>query len=382
MNQALYPVQTMIHIEKVETHLLDIPTVRPHVLSMATMKTQTILLLRLFLSDGVIGVGEATTIGGLSYGPESPEGMRLALERYVAPLILNRPFRSPAHLMSEVRRQIVGNHFVLCALETALLDGMGKRLGVPIASLIGGAIHSALPVGWVLASGDPKKDIDEAEMMLAQKRHNIFKIKIGKRTVADDVKHVAAIKAALGDRASIRVDVNQAWSRTEAKRGCAALKDAGVDLVEQPLHREDLDGAAALKMGRTPVIMADETLNGPQSGYRLASERACDVISLKIAPSGGLQKAAETAHIGLAAGLELYGGTMLESSVGTAASAHLFATLPALKWGTELFAPLLLTENIIQSALRYSNYELMLPEGPGLGLELDLEKVKFFERDA
>ncbi|MEM9773052.1 MAG: muconate/chloromuconate family cycloisomerase [Chloroflexota bacterium] len=370
----------MIKIERIETHLLDIPTIRPHVLSMATMNVQTILLVRLFLSDGVIGVGEATTIGGLSYGPESPEGMQLTIKQYIEPLIINRPFTSPVQLMDTVRKQIVGNHFTLCAIETALFDAVGQRLGVPISTLLGGAAQQRLQVGWVLASGKPEADIDEAELMLAQKRHNFFKIKIGKRPVMDDVRHVAAIKAALGDRASVRVDVNQAWSRTDAKIGCAALLDVGIDLVEQPLNRADIKGASQLKTQKTPVIMADETLTGPQSGYQSASHQACDVFALKIGPSGGLQQAAQTAYVGLAAGLELYGGTMLESSIGTAASAQLFATLPTLKWGTELFAPLLLKENIVQEPLEYSNFQLEVPIGPGLGVKLDLDKVKFFSR--
>ncbi|MBB3903968.1 enolase C-terminal domain-like protein [Methylobacterium brachythecii] len=72
----------------------------------------------------------------------------------------------------------------------------------------GGRVRERFPVAWTLASGDTQRDIDEAEQMLAARRHNIFKLKIGKRTVRDDVQHVAAIKQALGDRASVRVDVN------------------------------------------------------------------------------------------------------------------------------------------------------------------------------
>ncbi|MDB5631884.1 MAG: muconate cycloisomerase [Tardiphaga sp.] len=85
-------------------------------------------------------------------------------------------------------------------------------------------------VAWTLASGDTTRDIAEAEQMLEARRHNIFKLKIGLRSVDADVAHVAAIKKALGDRASVRVDVNQAWSEPEARRGIPALEAAGVDL--------------------------------------------------------------------------------------------------------------------------------------------------------
>src|SRR5260370_29734116 len=79
-------------IENVETILVDLPTIRPHQLSMTTMKGQTLMILRIRMSDGIVGVGEGTTIGGLAYGPEGPEGMKLAIATYLAPTLLqNHP---------------------------------------------------------------------------------------------------------------------------------------------------------------------------------------------------------------------------------------------------------------------------------------------------
>ena len=82
-----------------------------------------------------------------------------------------------------------------------------------------------------------------------------------------------------------------------------------------------------------------------------------------------------------AAGIELYGGTMLEGAVGTIASAHTFATFANLQWGTELFGPLLLTEEILLQPISYRDFELVLPDGPGLGIGLDEDRVKYFVRD-
>jgi len=208
-------------IESVDTFLVDLPTIRPHVLSMATMMRQTAVFVRIHCSDGIIGTGEATTIGGLSYGPESPEGIKLAIDTYFAPLLVKADSSRPAAMMTILEKNIVGNHFAKCAVETALLDAMGRRLGVPISELLGGRRRDSLVVAWTLASGNTAKDIAEAERMLDIRRHNIFKIKIGKRSVDDDVMHVAAIKKALGDRASIRVDVNQAWDEASAARAIA-----------------------------------------------------------------------------------------------------------------------------------------------------------------
>jgi muconate cycloisomerase len=87
------------------------------------------------------------------------------------------------------------------------------------------------------------------------------------------------------------------------------------------------------------------------------------------------------AAIADAAGIELYGGTMLEGAFSTIASAHLFASFDNLQWGTELFGPLLLTEEILRQPLDYSDYELTVPTGPGLGIELDEAAIQRFTRD-
>ena len=270
-------------IERVETIVLDVPTIRPHVLSVATMQSQTVVLVRLRCADGIEGVGEGTTIGGLTYGGESPEGIKLAIDAYFTPLLIGADSTRPAVIMDSLRRSIIDNRFAKNAVETALLDIQGKRLGVPVSELLGGRIRDRLPVLWTLASGDTAQDIAEAEAMIASGRHAAFKLKIGKRPVQDDVAHVAAIKRALGARASIRVDVNQAWSEAAAKRALPLLAEAGVDLVEQPIRAHATAGMARLTaMGLIP-IMADEALHGPESGYALACGQAADVFALKIA---------------------------------------------------------------------------------------------------
>jgi muconate cycloisomerase len=371
----------MQRIRSVTAELIDLPTIRPHVLSVATMKQQTLTLVRIGCDDGIEGIGEATTIGGLSYGPESPETIKTAIDSYFTSLLLELDAEHPARIMQLLGRAIVGNHFAKCAVETALWDAAGKRLGVAVSELIGGRVREDLPVLWTLAAGDTSMDIDEAQRMLAARRHNMFKLKIGKQAVARDIAHVAAIKKALGSSVSIRVDVNQAWDEVTARWAIDALAGAGVDLVEQPIARSNFDGMARLSARAGIPLMADEALQGPADAFTLARIRAADIFALKIEASGGLLAAREVAAIADAAGIGLYGGTMLEGAVGTVASAQLFATLPKLDWGTELFGPLLLTEEILAEPLGYGNFRLQIPSGPGLGILLDEDRVAFFRRD-
>ena len=379
MNAVPAPaVAASIVVERLETVLVDLPTIRPHKLSVATMNGQTLMLVRVHCSDGTVGVGEGTTIGGLAYGGESPESMKLAIDTYFAPVMVGQDATRIQALMARIGRMVKDNRFAKSAVETALLDAHGKRTGLTVSDLLGGRRRDSLPVAWTLASGNTQADIAEAEAMLAQRRHNVFKLKIGARGVRDDAAHVAAIKQALGDRAAVRVDVNMAWNETDAAWGMAALADAGCELVEQPVAQ-----AAALGrlVRRFPVaLMADESLTGPDSAFELARVHAADVFAIKIEQSGGLFAAQRVAAIADAAGIGLYGGTMLEGGVGTIASAQLFATFANLQWGTELFGPLLLTEEILATPLDYHDFELHLPQGPGLGIALDEDRVAFFAR--
>ncbi|HWX02935.1 muconate/chloromuconate family cycloisomerase [Collimonas sp.] len=368
-------------IEKIEVLLLDVPTIRPHRLSVATMHHQTLVLLRLLASDGIAGWGEATTIGGLAYGGESPESIKINIDTYMAPLLIGRDASQIALLMALIGKNVQGNRFAKCAIETALCDAQARRLGVPLSALFGGRVRESLPVAWTLASGDTARDIAEAEKMLDLRRHNIFKLKIGLRPVREDVAHVAAIKRTLGERASVRVDVNQAWGETDALLGMALLHDAGVDLVEQPIAARNHEGLRQLRAKCSMPLMADEALHGPLDAMALARLHAVDVFAVKITQSGGLTGARQVAAIAEAAHIDLYGGTMLEGAIGTMASAQLFAGFPALTWGTELFGPLLLTEEILQTPLLYRDFCLQLPTSPGLGIALDEDRLDFLRRD-
>ncbi|MDX9844835.1 MAG: muconate/chloromuconate family cycloisomerase [Aquabacterium sp.] len=365
----------------VETLLVDVPTIRPHRLSVATMNHQTLVLVRIETSDGVVGWGEGTTIGGLAYGEESPESIKVNIDTYIAPMLVGQDPSLPAMLMASVNGHIQGNRFAKCAIETALYDNQAKRLGQPLSELFGGRVRDSLPIAWTLASGDTAKDIAEAERALELRRHNIFKLKIGLRSVKDDVAHVATIKRALGDMASVRIDANQAWSVTEALEGMAMLADAGVDMVEQPIIASDKAGLQRLTQANIIPIMADEALHGPRDAFVVASTQAADIFAVKINQSGGLRGAADVAAIARSANISLYGGTMLEGAVGTMASAQLFSTFHDLAWGTELFGPLLLTEEILREPLQYRDFALEIPRRPGLGIDLDEEKLARLRRD-
>ncbi len=367
-------------IIKVETIIVDLPTIRPHHLSMTVMMNQTLVLIKIFSDDGIVGFGESTTIGGLSYGAESPEGMKLTIDQYIAPLLIGKDATNIHALRKLINKNVQHNTFAKAGIETALLDAQGKRLNVSVSTLLGGAVNDNIGVLWTLASGDTSKDIEEAQQLISENRHNTFKLKIGRKDPKLDVAHVSAIKKALGEDIKITVDINQAWEESVAKKWIKVLQENGIDLIEQPIVKTNFDGLARLTDYFEVPIMADEACATITDAIKLCSIRGGSVFAVKIMKTGGLYDAYKIAGMAEAADIALYGGTMLEGTIGTVASAHVFSTTTNMSWGTELFGPLLLTDDIVTKRLTYNNCGLKLPTGPGLGIDLDEDKIEKYRR--
>lgn len=367
-------------ILSVEASIIDLPTIRPHKLSMATMMKQTMVIIKITSTDGIIGWGESTTIGGMTYGPESPESMKLTVDQYISPLLIGKDATNINVLMHEINRNIKGNTFTKAGIETALLDSQGKRLGVSVAELFGGSINDQLPVLWTLASGNTEKDIEEAKHLIKINRHDTFKLKIGSNEPKKDVAHVVAIKRALGENIKITVDINQAWNEYTAKIWIKVLQDNGIDLIEQPIVKTNFDGLARLTEYFHVPVMADEAVATTEDAMKLCKIRGGSVFAIKIMKTGGLYNAAKIAGMAEASDIGVYGGTMLEGTIGSVASAHIFSTFTNLSWGTELFGPMLLTDDIVTNPMVFKDCKLELPKGPGLGIEIDEDKLNHYKR--
>ncbi len=369
-------------IERIHARIVDIPTIRPHKFSFGAINRQSPVIVQLWLANGACGFGEAATIGGPSWNEESPETILHAIQNYLAPAVVGADARRFAEHLNRFDAVCKGNAFAKSAVEMALLDAVARSLGVPAWQLLGGKRIERLPLAWTLASGDSQRDLEEAEQMMQARRHRLFKLKIGARSPADDVAHVPRIARGLDGRADMTVDVNQAWDGNTARRYLPQLVEAGVTLIEQPVAKWDVQALreATQSLGSAALIMADETVCSAQDAYMLASQRACHVFSLKVAKHGGLLRTREVAAVAQAAGIGWYGGTMLETSLGSAASAHVFATLSDQHHGCELFGPQLLVDDIVEQPMAVRDFELHLPDGPGFGVVVDEKRLERFDR--
>jgi muconate cycloisomerase len=354
----------------------DLPTIRPHKLAMATITDHTLVLVRIRDDEGREGLGEAAIIP--HYGAETQYGICQVISEILAPHLIGQDPTAFGTLLMRMDRLIKRNSSAKGAIEMACVDLAAKAAGLPADALFGGRTHDRIPVLWVLGTGE---DTEEAEEKLAQGRHNLFLVKIGHGDPLADVARAVAVKRALGDKASIRVDVNQGWDEATATRAIAELEAGGIDAVEQPLPSANIEGMRRLAERFTVTIMADEPIETVEDAFAFARIGAADAFSLKVSKHGGLTNTRKVATIAQAAGLSLFGGTMLESGVGTAASAQPFSTLPTLRWGCQLFGPLLFKDDIAANRPEYRDFDLVVPNGPGFGVVADEDKLAFYRRD-
>ncbi|MFK0113248.1 muconate cycloisomerase family protein [Streptomyces sp. NPDC091217] len=367
-------------VTAVETTVLDIPLRRPHRFSVATMDTQGVLLVRLTTADGITGWGEGVVPGGPWWGGESIEGMQALVDRHLGPMLVGEDALQVDRLGRRMDRLVAGAPFAKSAVEMALWDVAGRALDVPVYQLLGGVHRTTLPVTWALGAEPVGVVVEEALAKIEDGAHRSFKLKMGALPPPEDVARISEIADALAGRAPLAVDLNGAWDEQTARRWLPALDAAGIGLVEQPLPAVDVSGAARLRGGTTAALMADESLRTPADALRLAVEHAADVFALKIAKSGGLSCVQRVAAVAEAAGISCYGGTTIETSLGTAAATHLFCATASLTAGTELFGPLLLADDIVETPVSYTDGELLLGDGPGFGVTVDEAKVAKYTR--
>ncbi|PXY22603.1 muconate/chloromuconate family cycloisomerase [Prauserella muralis] len=368
-------------IDRVETVLLDVPLHRPHRFARATMTAQPMLLVFVRTAGGVTGVGEGVVPGGPWWGGESVETMRLVVERYLAPLLTGRHVDDLPAILRDLHDAVAANLFAKAAVEVALHDAWARCLDVPVHTLLGGLVRRSVPVTWALGTEAAPVVAEEALGKLEAGLHHSFKLKMGAQDPAEDVARICAVAGKLAGAAGLRVDLNARWDLLTSLTHLPRLVEAGIELIEQPVPGAEFEALAELNRVLPVPVMADESLRTPTDALRLTRLRAADVFSLKTTKSGGLRATRAIAEIAAAAGVPCHGGTSIEGPIGTVASLHLACSAPAVKWGSELFGPLLMREELLTTPLRYADGELHLPQGPGLGVELDPAAVKALRRD-
>ncbi|MFA7296118.1 MAG: o-succinylbenzoate synthase [Dehalococcoidia bacterium] len=330
--------------------------------SHSTLSHRDGLILELLGDDGDSGIGEASPFPALGDGTLADT---LALLEAHAAAILADPEAALAALPASGP----GVMALRCALDTALLDLDGKRRGVPVAALLADAPAPAVKVNAVIGGGAPDEVAAYAREAVAT-GYRVLKLKVGVGSVTDDLARLRAVRAACPD-AAIRIDANGAWDEAQAREALTALAACEVELVEQPVRVDDLEGLARVRRDATIRVAADELLNGLDDAVRVIERGAAQLLVLKPMRLGGARASLAIARRAAEAGVGCFATTTFDSSVGTALALHLATALPLAPVAHGLSTVEHLAGDVVAQPLIPAAGRLAVPAAPGLGIEVD-----------
>lgn len=363
-------------IECIEICFVDLLMICLYKLLVVMMYGQMLMFVKVFCSDGVIGIGEGMMIVGMVYGLESLEVMKFVIDVYFVLVIVGCDVMCVQMLMVFVGKFVKVNYFVKSVFEIVLFDVYGKWFGVLVSELFGGCCCDCLLVVWMFVLGDMVIDIVEVECMFDVCCYNVFKLKIGVKVLEMDIWYVVEIKKVVGDCVLVCVDVNMVWSEMQVVCVILVFVDVGCELVEQLVVLVVV--LVCLMCCFFVVLMVDEILQGFDSVFDIVKQYGVDVFVIKIEQSGGFFVVQCVVVIVDVVGIELYGGMMFEGVFSMVVFVYLFVSIVNLQWGIELFGLLLIIEEILMQLLDYSDFELIVLDGFGFGIVFDEDKVRCF----
>lgn len=365
-------------IRSIDTCIVDLPIRRPHRIGFSTMRAQSCVVVRVRTADGLTGVGEGVVPGGgPGWGGESVDSMKVTIDAYLAPVLCASPVRGVNEAVSRMRSVCAGNHFAKAAVEMALWDILGKRFGGPVHELLGGLRRDRIDVLWSLGANVP--DPAEEAQRFIEEGYRAIKFMLGGRSPEADVERIVDALDKLPRGLTYIADANGGWDEATARRWLPVLADAGIDIAEQLVPAWNREAMARLTGATRAWVMADEGVRTLFDAAAVARTRAADIIAVKLPKLGGIAAARDVAAVARGAGLRCYGGGTMETSVGTSAAAQTFGTFPDLI-GSDLIGPLMRADDIVTEPLAVRNGGLCVPDGPGLGIELDEDKIRYYSR--
>ncbi len=348
-------------------------------------------LVRVATDAGVAGWGEATALGSWGgdlgrYHGETPGTVRHVVGDLLGPAIAGLDPFARTEVRARMDAALRGHPYAKAAIEMALWDLQGKLTGLPVATLLGGPVRPGVPVAHMIGIMGIEDGVREATLA-AEEGVTTFQLK-GTGDPARDVDLVRAVRQAAGPSATLRLDANQGYRHLGVKgavRVVRRLEEAGADMVEQPT--EGLAQMAGVRAAVGATIVADESCWQPADVVEIDRHGAADAISIYVAKAGGIDGARRVADLAETLGLPCDVNGSLESGIGNAANLQFAVAAPAVRLacvipitsleeaGATAVAGRYFADDVVAEPFRFEDGLLRPPPGPGLGIEVDEDKV-------
>jgi L-alanine-DL-glutamate epimerase-like enolase superfamily enzyme len=295
---------------KLSHQTIELNPTHPFVIARGGYSHHRNVIVRLTDDDGLEGYGEAAP--NRYYG-ESVSTVIAALGQFKPVLERADPF-SLESIEAHLNRVLRGNASAKGAVSSALHDLVGKRLGLPVHRLWGLDTSTTPQSSFTIAIAEN----DELERRVAEAReYPILKIKLG---TDRDTEIVRIVRNAAPEK-RLRVDANAAWTPKHAVHMSDFLAEQGVEMIEQPVAANDIEGLRFVRKGSKLPVFADESCLVASDVAKLAG--AVDGINIKLAKCGSLREALRMVHAARALDMQVMAGCMIESSLGISAIAQI-----------------------------------------------------------
>jgi L-alanine-DL-glutamate epimerase-like enolase superfamily enzyme len=342
-----------------------VPLRTPFKTALRTVELIDDVVVMIHTDTGHIGWGEAPPTVVIT--GDSLESITRAITGSIAPRLIGADIADLEELLVAVHSAIERNTSAKAAVEIALYDLLGQLNGAPLYRLLGG--------GTPRLYTDITISVDGVDKMVADALSAIgrgfrsLKVKVGK-DIDVDIERVTAIHAAVAGRASIRLDANQGWTPDQAVRALHVIESAGIelDLVEQPVKADDLDGLEYVTARVATPVMADESAFSVDDVAEIIRRHAADIVNIKLMKTGGISNALRIADLCAGHGVQCMMGSMLETSISVAAGAHVAVARSGVITRVDLDGPQLGTFIPTEGGARFDGPEISLPDAPGLGI--------------
>ena len=354
-----------LEVRAVRRHRHLAPLRHPFVTAARRTEAVEYVVAQVELAGGVVGQGSAAETVAVT-----GEDARSILTALDGPLrgALEGARGTVGELSARISAALPGATSAKAALEVALHDAWARAADRPLVELLGGRVGEVMRNDMTVSLEEPATMAQRAREAVAA-GHEILKIKLG-HDIDEDRARLAAVAEA-APAARLRLDANQGWLPEQAIEIISGFEADGlpVELVEQPVAAGDVEGLARVTAAVSLPIMADEAVWSAVDAHRLIEARACDLLNIKLAKTGGLRGAIEVAEAARRAGIDCMLGAMMEPRISITAAAHLALAHPAITM-IDLDPPAWFAYALPRGGIVQERGVLRLSGGPGLGLEL------------
>ncbi|MDD7588619.1 dipeptide epimerase [Bullifex porci] len=361
-------------ITEVRIGRISVPLRVPFKTALRRVDSVEDVIVEIHTDTGAVGYGEAPPTGVIT--GDTTGAIIGALKDHIIKTIIGRDVDDFEALTDSVQKCIIHNSSAKAAVDMALWDLYGQLYNIPVYKLLGGS-KDKIVTDITISVNSPEEMARDA-ITAINRGYDTLKVKVGVNPKLD-VERLSAIRNAIGARAKLRIDANQAWKPQEAVRILNQMQEQGLDieLVEQPVIAHDIEGLKYVTERSYVPVLADESVFSPLDAMKIIQSGAADLINIKLMKCGGITPALKIADAASIMGVECMLGCMLEAKVSVNAAVHV-ACARSIITKIDLDGPVLCSEDPIIGGSIFDEKDITVSKAPGLGIK-GIEKITYLD---